>query len=53
MNWLVQKSADSGVDPHWNAPDFGARAYLSYIAGGFSLAHKVYALSFCFKKEIY
>ena len=33
--------------------DFGARAYLSYIAGGFSLEPEVSALSFCFDKEIY
>ena len=32
--------------------DFGARAYLSYIAGGFSLEPEVSALSFCFDKEI-
>jgi hypothetical protein len=52
MNRVIPKTAGSGVDSYWNAPDFGARAYLSYIAGVFGLAHKVCALSFCFKKEI-
>jgi hypothetical protein len=32
--------------------DFGARAYLSYIAGGFSQGPEVSALTACFDKEI-
>src|SRR5690349_1776697 len=32
--------------------DFGARAYLSYIAGGFMLTPEVSALSSCFDKEL-
>jgi hypothetical protein len=35
-----------------NRRDFGARAYLSYIAGGFMPAPEVSALSTCFDKEI-
>jgi hypothetical protein len=31
--------------------DFGARPYLSYIAGGFSLGPEVSSLSGCFNKE--
>jgi hypothetical protein len=32
--------------------DFGATAYLSYIAGGFSFGPEVLALSVCLDKEI-
>jgi hypothetical protein len=39
-------------EPHAAARDFGARAYLSYIAGGCSFGPEVSALSFCFNKEI-
>jgi hypothetical protein len=33
--------------------DFGARAYLSYIAGGLMPAPEVSALSFCSDKEFF
>jgi hypothetical protein len=42
---------ESCSDLHPIAWDFGARAYLSYIAGGFSLGPEVSALSICFNKE--
>jgi hypothetical protein len=38
--------------PEHHRRDFGARAYLSYIAGGCSFGPEVSALSFCLNKEI-
>jgi hypothetical protein len=52
MNSLGQHQPGYWREPHPYALDFGARAYLSYIASGFSFGPEVSALSFCLDKEI-
>jgi hypothetical protein len=52
MDRLRQHPEGCCHEQHPDRRDFGARAYLSYIAGGFSLKPEVSALSFCFDKEI-
>jgi hypothetical protein len=52
MDRLGQYSEGCCDEQRPNRRDFGARAYLSYIAGGFMPAPEVSALSICLDKEI-
>ena len=51
MDRLGQYSEGRCDEQRSDRRDFGARAYLSYIASGFMLTPEVSALSICLDKE--